>query len=343
MKYKIGDKVRFLNEKGEGVITKIINKTTVGVTIEDGFELPFLETELVSIFDGSIQVTPVKQEVIEEPVAHYFTAKEERTEVAEGIYIAINPEQNNNISNTNFNLWLINHTTYEITYVISSLSNSGFDLIEKGDASAFESKLCETVDKKRIDIFNALKIEVLFFQSKKSFEHEAPVSEIIKIKTVKFYKENVFAENRFLPEKAYVICVKRFGEQLYFDTPESKNTDLSKLLFQKKSQRSAEKVSKPHRKNNPEFEMEVDIHIEELTDNWNGMSNAEIIQVQLRHFQNALDKAINEHYRTLTVIHGVGNGRLKQEVRNILTSMNLRFHDGSYSKYGFGATEVVIS
>jgi dsDNA-specific endonuclease/ATPase MutS2 len=140
-----------------------------------------------------------------------------------------------------------------------------------------------------------------------------------------------------------IINVSHFGtEELFFEKPESKNIDLSKLLFQKKTSNQTVKVSKPHRSNNSAFEMEIDLHIEELQGNYKGMSNAEIIQVQLRHFQKALDEAINEHYRSLTVIHGVGNGRLKQEVHKILTSMNLRFHDGAYSKYGFGATEVLI-
>jgi dsDNA-specific endonuclease/ATPase MutS2 len=66
------------------------------------------------------------------------------------------------------------------------------------------------------------------------------------------------------------------------------------------------------------------------------------VQVQLRHFTKALDKAISGHYKKLIVIHGVGNGRLKQEVRAILESEHMRFHDASYARYGFGATEVII-
>ena len=90
------------------------------------------------------------------------------------------------------------------------------------------------------------------------------------------------------------------------------------------------------------LEMEINLHIEELLDNYSGMSNAEIINVQLRHFQKALDKAITGRYRKLIVIHGVGNGRLKQEVRAILDNENMRYYDGSYARYGYGATEVVI-
>lgn len=186
MNLSIGDKVSFLNEKGEGIVTKIINKKMVGVTIEDGFELPFAVSELLLI-----------------------------------------------------------------------------KAVEKKDAP------------------------------KKIIE------------------------------------------------PEIK-TDLSKLFSQKKKHSDTPQRSKPHAQNNGMLEMEINLHIEELLDNYKGMSNAQIIQVQLSYFQKALDKAVTGHYRKLVVIHGVGNGRLKHEVRSLLTAENFRFHDGSYAKYGYGATEVVI-
>ena len=60
MNFKLGDKVRFLNEKGEGVVSKIINKTTVGVTIEDGFELPFVVSQLLLINNAAPSQTPTR-------------------------------------------------------------------------------------------------------------------------------------------------------------------------------------------------------------------------------------------------------------------------------------------
>jgi dsDNA-specific endonuclease/ATPase MutS2 len=184
---QVGDKVSFLNEKGEGIVTRIINKKMVGVTIEDGFELPFAINELVV------------------------------TESAKII--------------------------------------------------------------------------------------EVPTEKIIE--------------------------------------PEPK-PDLSKLFSQKKYISNAPKKSKPHAQNNGMQEMEINLHIEDLLDNYSRMSNGEIVVVQLKHFQKALDKAISGHYKKLIVIHGVGNGRLKHEVRLILTADNFRFHDASYSKYGYGATEVIL-
>ena len=90
-------------------------------------------------------------------------------------------------------------------------------------------------------------------------------------------------------------------------------------------------------------EREVDLHIEELVDNSRGMSNGEIVQVQLNHFQRELDSAIAQHLHKIVFIHGVGTGKLKNDIHQILKSYtNIRFHDASYGKYGFGATEVII-
>ena len=49
MKLNIGDKVRFLNENGGGVVTRIINTNLVSVAIEDGFDIPTLASNLIRI------------------------------------------------------------------------------------------------------------------------------------------------------------------------------------------------------------------------------------------------------------------------------------------------------
>jgi hypothetical protein len=342
MKFNIGDKVRFLNEKGEGTITRIINKTTVGVTIEDGFEIPFVISELVTIFDESQQRPVSSKTITEEPVITYKSIPSVRVETSTGIYLALSPENPDNISASDFNVWLINHTDYEVMYCVSFLSSKGYEVLDRGTLKVFESNLLETVDRRNTDILSTLKADFIFF-NEKPYEHQSPVSEILKIKAVKLYKENAFTDSGLIPDKCFLINITDFRQDLYFEKPEALKTDLSQLLFQKKNQTQTERISKPHKINNAAYEMEIDLHIEELIDNYSGMSNAEIVQLQLRHFQNALDIAIKDHYRTLTVIHGIGNGRLKQEVRTILTTMKMRFHDAPYSKYGFGATEITIT
>ncbi|MCM1041561.1 MAG: DUF2027 domain-containing protein [Bacteroides sp.] len=48
MKFNLGDKVKFMDQEGQGEITKIINANTVGVTT-DGFEIPCSVTDLIKI------------------------------------------------------------------------------------------------------------------------------------------------------------------------------------------------------------------------------------------------------------------------------------------------------
>lgn len=48
MKFSIGDKVKFMDQEGQGEVTRIINSSTVGVTC-DGFEIPYANTDLIKV------------------------------------------------------------------------------------------------------------------------------------------------------------------------------------------------------------------------------------------------------------------------------------------------------
>lgn len=339
MKLNIGDKVSFLNEKGEGVVSKLINTTTVVVTIEDGFEIPYLISELILISEQPPIGTPMEMEVKTADKMKVPISKKNYNKETEGIYVAFSPERADDVSHSDFNVWFINYTNYRVLFTYSIFINGQFKTITMGDAIAGEQLLIETIDKKLLHDYSNFKIDVLFYDVE-NHEYQKPASEIIKLKPIKLYKENAFVDNAFISDKALIMQVILFSN----NDASILNVDVSKITFQKQEKSSSQKISKPHISNDPTREMEIDLHIEELLDNYYGMSNFEIVQVQLNTFQKALDKAISEHYRKLIVIHGVGNGRLKQEVRAILaTYSNLRFHDASYAKYGFGATEVELT
>lgn len=53
MNIKTGDKVRFLNEKGEGVVIKIIN-TQFAIVLTDGFEYQYSIDELLLLTDEKV-------------------------------------------------------------------------------------------------------------------------------------------------------------------------------------------------------------------------------------------------------------------------------------------------
>ena len=87
---------------------------------------------------------------------------------------------------------------------------------------------------------------------------------------------------------------------------------------------------------------EVDLHIEKLYPNCSTLGASQILQIQLREFQKALDLAIATHQQALVLIHGVGRGVLKYEIHLILdqTKWVKRYVNQYDSRYGYGATEV---
>jgi DNA-nicking Smr family endonuclease len=92
------------------------------------------------------------------------------------------------------------------------------------------------------------------------------------------------------------------------------------------------------------LDMEVDLHIENLLDTHRGMSNGEIIMVQLNVFEKSLRRAMSKRFRKIVFIHGVGQGVLRSEIRRLLADCypNTEFYDADYLKYGVGGTEVLI-
>ena len=87
--------------------------------------------------------------------------------------------------------------------------------------------------------------------------------------------------------------------------------------------------------------LEIDLHFNKLVEFPKNFTNFEMLEIQLREARNFLDKAKRGGNKRVVLIHGIGEGRLKEEIHTMLERMdNLRFYDASYAEYGRGATEV---
>lgn len=86
---------------------------------------------------------------------------------------------------------------------------------------------------------------------------------------------------------------------------------------------------------------EMDLHIHQLLDNTRGMTNFDMLTLQLREAEKALKKARKAKAIKLIFIHGVGEGKLRLELHHWLAGVEkISFYDASFLKYGAGATEV---
>lgn len=89
---------------------------------------------------------------------------------------------------------------------------------------------------------------------------------------------------------------------------------------------------------------EIDLHINKLIDSVVGLTNTEIITLQLDKFRKELKQSIKSNEREIIFIHGIGNGTLKSELRRV-TDQEFKWcsqEDASFKEYGFGATRIRI-
>ncbi|WP_452221322.1 Smr/MutS family protein [Lacinutrix salivirga] len=89
--------------------------------------------------------------------------------------------------------------------------------------------------------------------------------------------------------------------------------------------------------------MEVDLHIHQLTTSSKGMTNHDMLTLQLETARHKLEFAMQKRIQKIVFIHGKGEGVLKMELEYLFGRYNnVKFYDANYQKYGLGATEVYI-
>jgi dsDNA-specific endonuclease/ATPase MutS2 len=85
--------------------------------------------------------------------------------------------------------------------------------------------------------------------------------------------------------------------------------------------------------------IEKDLHIHEA----HGLSNFDMLEMQLNTARSTIEKARRAHAKKVIFIHGVGEGKLREELHKLLNTLgNLNFYDASFVNYGAGATEVEL-
>ncbi|WP_046745768.1 Smr/MutS family protein [Kordia zhangzhouensis] len=114
--------------------------------------------------------------------------------------------------------------------------------------------------------------------------------------------------------------------------------------MQEKEVRKRKKQTLPKsKKERVEHILEVDLHIHQLTNSYKGMSNHEMLELQLDTARRQLEFAIRNRIPKIVFIHGVGEGVLKLELEYLFGRYdNINYYDANYQKYGLGATEVYI-
>ncbi|MCK9611970.1 MAG: DUF2027 domain-containing protein [Bacteroidales bacterium] len=341
MKFKVGDKVKFLNEKGGGIVSKIISNTLVHVAVSDGFEIPVMVNELILInsntaaqkyFDNEPDLPPAN---ISDTSSQNFNTPEPARkpyDIPAGIYICIVPLDQRLLIAGDAEIWLINNTGFDMIYALFLKDINGYLGNDYGSIPAFSKTNIQLADREQTEYYTNGVLQLLFFSD--FIENiAAPVNKEYKFKAVKLLKEDNYIENSVFNKKAFIYKI--------YELPATDSKDVEKPASITDVQLKRDSLIHKH-KIEDGF-AEVDLHIETLCEEHVSLSKHEKMQVQLDYFTRCLENAISENYERVIFIHGVGAGVLKLEITKILEQYSfLEYFDASIARYGIGATEVLI-
>ena len=107
---------------------------------------------------------------------------------------------------------------------------------------------------------------------------------------------------------------------------------------------SSNQVSKSHQAPSKFFHAhEIDLHIENLIDSCKGLSNFDIVSIQLSSFRKRFNQALINNEPFLVVIHGVGKGVLREEIYKYLRQFpEIKVGPADVKIYGMGASEIIL-
>ncbi len=161
-----------------------------------------------------------------------------------------------------------------------------------------------------------LKNDVLLIEATDGFDHKVNPNQVLVIKN----------------DNSVTYSVDNADIKSKITSPTSKksfNTILARYMNSNKFQ--YEKV------------IEIDLHLEELVEFPMRLDDWQRLHTQMQHVKKCMEAAMNQRFRKLVFIHGVGQGVLKSEIRTYLLQFeNIVVKDADYKEYGSGATEVVI-
>lgn len=343
---KIGDKVRFLNAVGGGIVRKFINKELVSVEEEDGFETPVLIKECVVIADAG-EVTAQRQNATGGAQVHFEPEKPVHVRETKGgdelnVVLAYLPEDDRSLQNTNFDCYLVNDSNYWLFFTYMSKEGANWKTRFAGMAEPNMKLHLEEFGKEQLNELERVCVQLTAFKRNKDFELKNPVSVELRLDTVKFYKLHSFRPNDYFDDAALIYPIVK-GDVAQRPVQVSASA-LEQALQDKKAEEKAtpRPISKLHRVKNGI--VEVDLHIDELLDNTAGMSNADMLVYQLDTFRQTLEQFKAMKGQRIVFIHGKGDGVLRNALLKELNSKYKKYgvQDASFREYGFGATMVTI-
>ncbi len=356
---KVGDKVRFLNSVGGGIVTRI--QGNIAYVDEDGFETPVLIKECVTVdTDRFYGKDPAPSKEIKTittdtpaPKAQDSKPQEPKLDIVTtdhgdiiNLVIGYEPRELKHLNTTSWDAYLINDSNYYLyfSYLTRSDNDRGWTTRYAGIVEPNIELPLGTVSREDLPYMDRIALQYIAFKQNEPFQLKAPVAVDRPLDTTKFFKLHCYHENMYFDSPVIAIDIVKD------DVPQRPMViDSARLEDAMRQKRNAERNNagqqRPKSKPNQRQQIiEVDLHIHNVLDSTAGLSNTDMLQAQLAEARRVLDENARNKGQRIVLIHGKGEGVLRKAILDMLRLQykNYEVQDASFREYGFGATQVTI-
>ena len=377
---KKGDKVRFLFDTGGGTVAAV-KGNIVMVEDADGFQIPTPINEVVldasqESYSTSSMVAAMQRderrsaaksdgrsmrallnEGMEEeadyavrdddPADKEITFKRPVEERKGGnllnAYLAFVPVDIKKVTDTEFDTYLVNDSNYYLHYTYLSAENNSWTVRAEGVLEPNTKEYIEEFTLREVNALSRVCIQMTAFKREKPFSLKQPVSVMLRIDQVKFYKLHVFQPNDFFEQPALLYTIIEDDKPARSIDIDANSLKQEMYATADDKERLTQLSTRTPRKGLEEAEV-IDLHAEKLLDNTGGMSSADILNYQLDHFRRIMKEHRHEKGKKIIFIHGKGEGVLRHAIIHELVYRYrpCTYQDASFQEYGYGATQVTI-
>ena len=334
MKFQVGDKVILMHSGEDAEVVEFINKEMALVDV-NGVRFPvYLDQIDFPYFDRFTKksVPALKPKIFAEDIK-----KEKATakyKVGEGVWLSFLPVFDKDVFDDDivdyFRIYMVNQTNLHLDfkYWLRFLGATDFELKNNitplQDFYLHDIKLEAMNDSPRFDIEFSLNVPD---------KNKIPYLETsLKIKPKQLFKQ--IEEIRLKQEASFsYIMLEQYPDKPEEETDWKKLSDAGYKVYE---------GGKIHRQHLEPARTVVDLHIEKLSDNWQQLSNLAKLDLQLKTFEKYYELALLHHQPQLIVIHGIGSGKLRDEIHDILRLKKevKSFVNQYHPSFGYGATEI---
>lgn len=322
MEYQIGDRVKLLHENEEGKIIQVLPGDRLLVSIDDLLELEVAAQQVVLANPKAARKRTDNQ--VKQPTKK--AAPERRLELAAGVYLGLLPR-----AEDQWHYLLVNHSSWQLQFTAYTLQEEDNALGKLfGGLGPNSAQLLARFTARDWKTTAHWQMQLLFFREEPGEVLPAPLDIRFRLRSKHFQKDKLkspYADDplAFLPLVELKQLLNPVERKLEQERP------VQPALSDQQDIIACEEQ--------PEV---VDLHIDKLLEHPESLSKSEILEHQLKVLDRCLDRAVSNNLSQLTLIHGQGEGKLRNEVhRRLLHHPHVaKWEPEREGIFGYGATVV---